>query len=180
MSSLSAPVTLEDHAQGPLNAEIALVEYGDYECPFTRLARHGVLALQRDFRDRLLFVFRHFPLAEVHVHARSAAAAAEAAAVQGQFWAMHEYLFEHQMALNPHHLLQYATELRLDADRFERDRSSSEVVRRIDRDLTSGQASGVDSTPMFYVNGIRHAGSYHVDTLRAQIDAELARHRRNL
>ena len=178
MSDLSAPITLEDHADGPRNAPVALVEYGDYECPFTRIARHGVGALQQDFSDRLLFVFRHFPRTDVHPHARSAAAAAEAAAAQGQFWRMHEYLFVHQTALRPDDLLRYAMELRLDPDRFAQDRSSVDIDRRIERDVTSGKASGVEATPTFYLNGNRHQGPFQLASLRVQIDAELERHRR--
>jgi protein-disulfide isomerase len=112
----------------------------------------------------------------VHPYAHSAAAAAEAAAAQGQFWTMHEYLFKHQAALGPPDLLRYALELRLDRDRFEQDRSSTRVGRRIERDLTSGRASGVDATPTFYVNGLRHQGSFQVASLRLQIHAELERH----
>jgi protein-disulfide isomerase len=172
MTVLAAPVTLEDHAEGPLNAKVALVEYGDYACPFTRIARHSVGELRLALSDRLLFVFRHFPRVTVHAQARSAASAAEAAAGQGRFWAMHEYLFKHQSSLGPTDLLRYAVELRLDPDRFDHDRSSAEIDRRIERDLTSGRASGVQATPTFYVNGLRHQGSFQVESLRLRIDAE--------
>jgi protein-disulfide isomerase len=166
---LADPVTLEDHAKGRLDAEIELVQYGDYECPFTRLSRLSVHALQRELKDRLLFVFRHFPLEEIHPHARLAAAAAEAAAAQGEFWTMHEHLFEHQNALGARDLHRYAAELGLDAGRFERDRSSETVAERIDRDLVSGERSGVGGTPTFYINRVRHDGSYDVQSLRAAI-----------
>src|SRR5713226_3272435 len=96
---LSASITSDDHVQGPIDAAVTLVQYGDYECPYTRLSRHSVHQLQREFPDSLRFVFRHFPLEEIHRHARAAAAAAEAAARQTDFWPMHAYLFEHQQAL---------------------------------------------------------------------------------
>src|SRR5437588_2220809 len=105
---LATPVIADDHVQGPAEAEVTLVQYGDYECPYTRMSRHSIHALQGELRDRLRFVFRHFPLEAIHPHARAAATAAEAAAAQDQFWAMHEYLFEHQHALGERDLHQYA------------------------------------------------------------------------
>jgi len=166
---LATPVTADDHVQGLPDAEVTLLQYGDYECPYTRLSRHSVHVLQREYADTLRFVFRHFPLEEIHPHARGAATAAEAAEAQGQFWAMHDYLFEHQNALNDSDLTQYAIDLGLEADRFEHDRTSADVSGRIDRDLASGARSGVEGTPTFYVNGIRHDGTFDVDVLRAAI-----------
>jgi protein-disulfide isomerase len=127
---LATPITAEDHVQGPLNAEVTLLQYGDYQCPYTRLSRHSIHTLQREYRDNLRFVFRHFPLEEIHPHARAAAVAAEAAGAQGKFWVMHEHLFEHQQALDEGDLHQYAIDLGLQPDRFESDRASPEVARR--------------------------------------------------
>ncbi len=171
-AKLATPISKEDHAQGPADAAIMLVQYGDYEC-YTRLSRHSVHQLQREFPDSLRFVFRHFPLHEIHPHARAASAAAEAAAQQTDFWTMHEYLFEHQKALEDADLKRYAVELGLDSDRFGRDRTSPEVEHRIDRDLTSGARSGVPGTPTFYVNGIRHDGGYDLESLRSAIVAHI-------
>lgn len=142
-AKLATAISAEDHAQGPADATITLVQYGDYECPYTRLSRHTVQQLQREFPDSLRFVFRHFPLAEIHPHARAASAAAEAAARQADFWTMHGYLFEHQQALEDADLERYAVELGLDSDRFARDRTSPDVATRIERDLASGERSGV-------------------------------------
>ena len=172
-ATLAAPITDEDHTHGPANAAITLVQYGDYECPYTRLSRHSVHQLQREFGDSLCFVFRHFPLDEIHPHARGAAAAAEAAGLQTDFWTMHEYLLEHQKALEDANLKKYASELGLDPQRFDRDRSSPGVEKRIDRDLTSGDRSGVQGTPTFYVNGTRHDGGYDLDSLRSAIQVHL-------
>jgi protein-disulfide isomerase len=116
-------------------------------------------------------VFRHFPLDEIHPHARHAAAAAEAAAAQGEFWRMHDLLFAHQKALEPAHLLQYAVDLGLDPDRFERDRAARATAARIDRDLSSGERSGVTGTPTFFINSVRHDGPYTVESLRAAIES---------
>src|SRR5712692_11501613 len=108
---LATPVTADDHVQGPVDAEVTLLQYGDYECPYTRMSRQSIHALQRELPEKLRFVFRHFPLEEIHAHARGAATAAEAAEAQGQFWAMHEYLFEHQSALADPDLHHYAMDL---------------------------------------------------------------------
>ena len=170
---LSASITADDHVQGPVDATVTLVQYGDYECPYTRMSRHSVHQLQREYPDRLRFVFRHFPLEAIHPHARSAATAAEAAGAQTDFWRMHEYLFEHQKALAESDLRRYALELGLDANRFEHDKRSSKVWERVERDLASGEASGVQGTPTFYVNGIRHDGSYDVDSLRSAVVGHL-------
>jgi len=170
---LAIAISEEDHAQGPAEALITLVQYGDYECPYTRLSRHSVHQLQREFSESLRFVFRHFPLEDIHPHARAAAVAAEAAAKQTDFWTMHEYLFEHQKALEDADLKRYAVELGLDSDRFARDRTSPDVESRIDRDLASGERSGVLGTPAFYVNGVRHDGGYDLESLRAALLAHI-------
>jgi protein-disulfide isomerase len=177
---LAKPVTLEDHAQGSVDAQVTLLQYGDYECPYTRLSRHSVQALQREYGDALRFVFRHFPLEAIHPHARAAAAAAEAADAQGAFWAMHEHLFEHQKALEDADLRQYALDLGLEPQRFDSDRVSSHIAERIDRDLASGERSGVEGTPTFYVNGLRHDGSFDVDVLRTVINAAMTGESRNV
>src|SRR5687767_15951877 len=107
-SVLSLPVTVDDHSQGDANAAVTLVEYGDYECPHCGRAYPIVKELQRRLGPQLRFVFRNFPLSQVHPHAQHAAEAAEAAAVDGRFWEMHDALFEHQDALGDRHLIEYA------------------------------------------------------------------------
>jgi protein-disulfide isomerase len=169
---LATAISEEDRA-GSRRCATTLVQYGDYECPYTRLSRHSVHQLQREFPDSLRFVFRHFPLEEIHPHARAASAVAEAAAQQIDFWTMRDYLFEHQQALEDADLARYAVELGLDSDRFARDRTSPEVETRIERDLASGERSGVPGTPTFYVNGIRHDGGYDLESLRSALLAHI-------
>jgi protein-disulfide isomerase len=112
------------------------------------------------------FAFRHFPLTEIHPHALAASAAAEAAAVQDEYWEMHELLFHRQKALEEDDLLRYAAELRLDVARFDSDRTSGEVLERIRRDVESGIASGeVQGTPTLFIDGVIHRGSYDAATL---------------
>jgi protein-disulfide isomerase len=162
---LQAPVTADDHAQGPEGAPVTLVEYADYECPYSHRAYHVIRGLQRELGDQLRFVYRNFPLRDIHPHAQHAAEAAEAAANQGRFWEMHDHLFEHQRALDDEHLGQYAADLGLDPVGFELEMAEHTSAGRIERDLRGGVRSGVRGTPTFFVNGVRHQGSYEGEPL---------------
>jgi protein-disulfide isomerase len=162
MPDLIAPVDAErDHVRGGGAAGcVTLVEYGDYECPYSRAAYRAVGVVERHLGDRLRFVFRHFPLREIHPHAQAAAEAAEAAAAQGRFWAMHDVLFMRQHALADQDLRGYAAELRLDLDAFEAAVRDGSGRARIDEDVDSGERSGVAGTPTLFIDGVRYAGSY--------------------
>src|SRR5437667_6819223 len=153
-----------DHVRGS-SAGRLIVEYGDYECPYSRRAFREIERLERRLGDGLRFAFRHFPLTEIHPHALAAAAAAEAAALQGRFWDMHELLFHRQKALEDGDLLGYAAQLGLDVAAFDRDRVSDAVVERIRRDVDSGRASGqVLGTPTLFIDGAVHRGGYDPPT----------------
>jgi protein-disulfide isomerase len=169
MSELTVPVTTQDHIQGSPDAPVTLVEYGDYECPFCGEAYYEVKKLQQDFRDGLRFVFRNFPLSQIHPHALGAAYSAEAAAFQGKFWEMHDLLFTHQDALEDQELVRYAYLLKLDVGRFIEDRESEKVEQKVQSDFWSGIRSGVNGTPTFFINGQRHEGSYAYEELKAGI-----------
>ena len=144
---LTPPVNAQDHVAGPDDAPVTLVEYGDFECPYCGMAHPIVKKIQRELGNQLRFVFRHFPLAEAHPHARIAAQAAEAAGVQGKFWEMHDTLFEHQQALDVEDLVGYAKALGLDTTRFARTLSRlSSVTGMMTNSSISSQkypASGV-------------------------------------
>jgi protein-disulfide isomerase len=157
---LTPPVSTQDHAAGPDDAPVTLVEYGDFECPYCGMAHPIVQAAQRELGSQLRFVFRHFPLAEAHPHARLAAQAAEAAGAQGRFWEMHDMLFEHQDALDAEDLVGYAKTLGLDTARFARDLESGTYAKKARDDFRSGVRSGVNGTPTFFVNGTRYDGSW--------------------
>jgi protein-disulfide isomerase len=171
-SRVSAISELEegiDHVRGPAAAPVVL-EYGDYECPYSRQAFRAIERLERRRPGGVRFAFRHFPLTDIHPHALSAAAAAEAAALQGRFWEMHELLFHRQHALEVDALRAYAREVGLDPVRFERDRFGRETLERIGRDLASGEASGeVNGTPTLFIDGVVHRGAYDVQTLLAAL-----------
>jgi protein-disulfide isomerase len=165
MTKLRVPVTDRDHAQGPATASVVLVEYGDYECPHCGAAYPLLKRLQQALKQHLRFVFRNFPLSAMHPHALNAARAAEAAAPQGQFWAMHDALFEHQDRLDDKSLLLYATRLGLNAETFVASMGSGEVDARIAADLESGAHSGVNGTPTFFIQGVRYEGDYSYPAL---------------
>jgi protein-disulfide isomerase len=169
---LTLPVSSErDHILGPETSSVTLVEYGDYECPFCGAA-HGVTKqLVQEFGDDLRFVFRHFPLTQIHPHAALAAEAAEAAGAQGGFWRMHDLLFENQDRLSPQDVVVYARMLGLDLDRFMSDLRDHVHAPRVREDFMSGVRSGVNGTPTFYVNGTRHNGGWDLDSLEAAISA---------
>jgi protein-disulfide isomerase len=167
---LAVPVGERDHVRGPASAEVTLVEYGDFECPYTRRARPVVRRLRQDFGDRLLFVFRNFPLARMHPHAETAAEAAEAAADQDQYWEMHDMLFDNQRALEVGDLRRYAERLGLDMARFGRELAEHSHAHRVNEDLRSGLKSGVRGTPTFFVDGLRHDGPNDLATLRAALE----------
>jgi protein-disulfide isomerase len=169
-TQLTPPVSSEDHSLGPEQATVTLVEYADYECPYCGEAAHIVADIREQLGDRVRFVFRNFPLIDTHPHALQAAEAAEAAGLQGRFWEMHDLLFEHQRRLDPAHLAQYARQIGLDLDKFERDMAEHTTYSRIEADLESGERSGVDQTPSFFINGERFEGDWESDDLLGALE----------
>jgi protein-disulfide isomerase len=165
LARLTLPVGSRDHAQGPADAPVTLVEYGDYECPHCGRAYPIVKEVQRRLGSTLRFVFRNFPLSESHPHAAHAAEAAEGAAAHRRFWEMHDMLFEHQHALDDKHLVGYAAALGLDVAAFERELRAHHYKSRVREDFMSGVRSGVNGTPTFFVNGLRFDDSWDADTL---------------
>jgi protein-disulfide isomerase len=154
-----------DHIRGGPAGRVIL-EYGDYECPYSRLANHEIERVERRLGDGVRFAFRHFPQTRIHPHALAAATAAEAAGLQDRFWEMHNLLFHHQSALATDDLRRYAAELELDLAQFERDGTSAAVMRRIGRDVESAIAAGeVTGTPTLFLDGVVHRGAYDTATL---------------
>ena len=164
-NALAAPVTLSDHILGHESARVTLVEYGDFECPYCAAAHVIVKKVQEIMADQLRFVFRHFPLTQIHPHAEPAAEASEAAGAQGQFWEMHDVLYENQPMLDSLHLVMFAQELGLDGTRFVRELKEGIYRERVRRDFLGGVRSGVNGTPAFFINGIRYDGSWDLPPL---------------
>jgi protein-disulfide isomerase len=166
MEPLDATV---DHVRGAADGRV-IVEYGDYECPYSRMAYREIEKVERELPDGVRFAFRHYPLVDIHPHALAAAAAAEAAARQGSFWEMHDLLFHRQRTLADEDLLRFAGRLGLDVAAFERDRAGDPVIERIRRDVEGANAAGeVQGTPTLFIDGVVHRASYDADSLLAAL-----------
>lgn len=163
MSKLRPPVNEKDHRLGNAAAPVTLVEYGDYQCPHCGHAHPLIKRLIEEMGDHLQFVYRHFPLQEIHPAAYMAALAAEAAGKQGRFWSMHDLIFEHQDSLHGNMFLDFAYALKLDMHRFGEDWRSKESQEKVESDFESGIRSGVNGTPGLFINGsmlYTYDGSY--------------------
>lgn len=171
-------VTADDHVRGLADAPVTVIEYGDYECPYCRGAARDIHLLLDRYPDTVRFVFRNFPIPQLHPHAEQAAEAAEAAASQGKFWEMYELLLQPSFRLDIDSLRGYAIQLGLDTARFRRDLASHAYAARIERDVREGIRNGVNATPKFYVNGERMDGAFPleglVDAVRAAVTAASA------
>jgi protein-disulfide isomerase len=163
--TLASRVTPVDHCLGREDAPVTLVQYGDYECSFCAAAQPILRDVRRRLGDALRFVFRHFPLPQVHPHAVHAAESAEAAADQDAFWLMHDTLYRNQRSLRDADLLSYAAELGLDTRRVAKDLVHASKEQRVHRDVSSGIRSGVRSTPAFFINTVRHDGPWDTGSL---------------
>ena len=173
LNTLALPVSHSDHMLGPHTAGVTLVEYGDFECPSCGQAYHAVKMLLKRFGERLRFVFRHFPLREVHLHAELAAEAAEVAGAQNKFWPMHDLLFENQLHLHAKNLRQYAEKANLDLGRYDFEMGDHVYLQRVQEHIQSGTSSRVRSTPAFFVNGVVCDVSFGLEHLERAIETEL-------
>jgi protein-disulfide isomerase len=173
-AALTLPVSDRDHFEGPADAAVTLVEYGDYECPYCGAAYPIIKEIQARMGERLRFVFRNFPISTSHPHAERAAEAAEAAGAQGTFWPMHDLLYENQRRLRDQDLHTYGEQLGLDLERFDRELADHLHAARVQEDFMSGVRSGVNGTPSFYIAGARHDDSYDVETLHAALERAAA------
>ncbi len=169
MATLKVPVTTEDHSQGNEKALITLVEYGDYECPFCGRAYPIVKELQRYFGDRLRFVFRNFPLTNIHHFAEVAAETAEFAANHYRFWEMHDLIYENQESLSLPLLSELAQTLKLSVSDLELALENRTYEPKVKKDFLGGARSGVNGTPAFYINGTRYNGPVEFEDMVAAL-----------
>ena len=173
MKHLAVAVTDEDHCKGLATAELTLVEYGDFQCPDAGSAYPVVKKLQRHFGKRMRFVFRNFPLTEIHPMAEPAAEAAEFAATQGKFWEMHDALYENQDRLSVSMLGRLAESVGMDGDAANEAVENGEFSERIEQDAKGGAECGVHGTPTFFINGAPYEGEWvFADLLAAMEGAE--------
>ena len=170
MAELKNPVSEKDHIEGSSSAPITLVEYGDYECPFCATAHPIVKKLQAHFKENLRFVFRNFPLREIHSHAEGAAEAAEFAGAQGKFWPMHDSIYENQADLSLESLQEQGAQLDLNPRDIEVAILSQQFEEKIQGDFMGGVRSGVNGTPSFYINGKKFEGRTTFAELKTAIE----------
>jgi protein-disulfide isomerase len=175
-SLLFVSPSTQDHIQGVLDAAVILVMYGDYQCFQSATVYRLIKAIQRQLsssfgENYLCFIFRHFPQIQIHAQAQRAAQAAEEAAAQGQFWQMHDSLFNHQQALGNGYLVEYAYALGLDMSQFLQHLSQQTHVDRINEDIESGVRSGVTVAPTLFINGVLYTGCWNIAQLMAAIVA---------
>lgn len=173
MFALTVPLRADDHAIGPADAPVSVVEYGDFECPNCKQAAPAVKLLLRHFSDRVRFVYRHFPLEEVHPHAVAAAEAAECASEQGKFWPMHDLLFDNQANLMLAQLQSYGARLSLDSARYATAMEEHRHLSRIRAQMQSGRDSGCRHTPTFFVDGKIQDVSFGLRALFVAVEASL-------
>jgi protein-disulfide isomerase len=165
MSEVKPPISNDDHMRGRADAGLVLVEFGDYECPNCQAAYPEVKTVQAELGQQLCFVYRHFPLVEIHPRALAAAEAAEEAGAQGRFWRMHDLLFQSSPELAFEDLAIYAANIELNLQKFVRSLQTHRHFARIQENMESGLSSGVRGTPIFFINGVRHKGGYDLTSL---------------
>lgn len=173
MAALKVPVSFDDHIQGKQDAPLTLVEYGDYQCPHCAAAFVIVKELQNHFRNRLRFVFRNFPLTEIHDNAQIAAVAAEYAADHNRFWEMHDKIYEDQENLSIQMLIDLATELGLTPKGLEKAIREGIYDAKIEKDFMGGVKSGVNGTPTFFINDQRYNGMPVLEDMTEALDEVL-------
>src|ERR1700733_14879280 len=173
MTKLAVAVSAKDHRQGDKDAPCTLVEYGDYQCPSCGQAYPIVKRLQKHFGKRLAFVFRNFPLSQIHQYAEPAAETAEYAGIHHKFWEMHDLLYENQGSLDDGLFLELSQQLNLDIDKLTQALESKQFEPRVKADFSSGVRSGVNGTPTFFINGQRHDGSYDYESMGDAISLAL-------
>jgi len=176
-TKLKVPANQYDHRLGSLDAPVVVIEYGDFECPHCAAAAPIFERLLNDFESDLCFIYRHFPLAEIHPHAVLAAIAAEAADQQNEFWKMHKMLLQDFDVLSIDNIYFMAKTIGLDIDKFKKDLKRDELLEHIYKNYNGGLHSGVDATPTVYVNGNRFDEILTYDSLREEIEEELGQTR---
>jgi protein-disulfide isomerase len=171
---LKSPVNSTDHIRGNSNAPLELVEYGDFECSDCGHAYPIIKAIQQALGDDLKFVFRNFPLTQIHPHAVNAAVATEAAALQNKFWEMHDIILQNQKHLEFEDLLLYAKKIDLDSNQFKGDMQKNALLAKVEADFESGVRSGVNRTPSFFINGVKYEGASEASELIHYLKSKLS------
>ncbi len=173
MSDLYIEISEDDYTLGSPDAPHTLLEYGDYECPYSRLGYRFSQMLLKEYNENLNFTFRNFPIRKKHPNAQLAAEAALCAGAQDRFWEMHDLLFKHNRTLSENRILDFAEDIGLDLYRFRVNLTTNEFAGRVTSDFRGGIKSGVDDTPTFFLNGKRYSGELDYKQLKAFVDTFL-------
>jgi protein-disulfide isomerase len=180
VSEPGQPPVAAMHERGGPTAKVMVEEYGDYQCPPCGMLFHDLKTVEKEYGTQIRFVFRHFPL-QGHKHAVTAAHAAEAAGLQGRFWEMHDMIYQNQLSWSPADdarpvFVQYARDLKLDVDRFNRDMDSPVVAQRVASDYQRGLTVGVNGTPTIFINGRQmNPNATTLDGMRGALDYMLGK-----
>ncbi len=174
MATLKIPVGSQDHIEGNAKAPCTLVEYGDYECPHCGAAYPLVKEIQKHFGKKLRFVFRNFPMTNLHANAQAAAEVAEFAGTKGRFWEMHDLIFENQNRLGEELFTELAEKLKIDPAELQESLANETFTRRVRDDFSGGVRSGVNGTPTFFINDYRFDGPRDFDHIVKAIDDAIA------
>lgn len=175
LSNLETLATDDDPSLGPRDAKVVIVEFGDFQCPFCKQAMPVVKEILKDYGDKILFIYRDFPLIDVHPQALIAAVAGECADEQGKFWEMHDKIFDNQAEINEFNLKTYAAQIGLNNVQFGECYASGKYLKEIEEDLVAGYEAGVRATPTFFINGSMVAGVIPLSTFEQIILYELSR-----
>lgn len=187
VKKLEAPVNVvtqaDDHYVGPVNAKVTVVEYADFQCPSCKAFEPIVTSVEAKYADRVKFVYRYFPLTQIHQNAMLSAIAAEAAGKQNKFWELKKVMFEKQEewanSLDAEaKILGYAATLGIDVNKMKTDMATAEIKTRVERDMKEAVSIGLQGTPSFIINGQRITDLSKiasVEAFSAYLDAELAK-----
>jgi protein-disulfide isomerase len=162
-----------DHRLGSLNSPVILVQYGDYECPYCAETLPWIDQLLRDYRGEVCFIYRHYPLTDLHANSAFAAAAAEVASKSNLFWKMHHLLFQNQKALSGETIFQLASSIHMDVDQFLKESDQEEIMEIICQDMVGGEESGVKETPTYFINGKKTLLGRSYESLREAVEDAL-------
>ena len=177
---ISNSIAFDDWVEGPKNAKVTLIEYSDFECPACKYYSSQVKQLVADFGDKIDFVYRYFPLEQIHKYAFLAAQAAEAAGRQGKFWEMHDILFSNQEAwANSDNaqviFISYAADLKLNVAKFTTDLNSQDVIDRVKKSEANALSLNLQGTPTFFLNGRQFSNPASYNDFKKLIESELAK-----
>lgn len=160
------------YSKGASAAPVRIVEFSDFQCPACAAEYPILKKVAEEYKDKVAFTYRHFPLSQ-HQNAKPAAYAAEAAGRQGKFWEMHDKLFENQNSLSEENIKKFAQALDLDMNRFETDRKSAEVAAVVGSDVDTGTRLKVNATPTIFINGTHFQGGLSYDQFKKEIESRL-------